>query len=255
MSVTVPPALVPSSSAATTPTSNGPPRTRAVTMDVQPTSPTQADPRPRRTTSISSKAPPVSRSGASSASAAPPPMVSRPVNRNSVYAVPEPASVPFPSPESKDNLQVPEPHTLKRSLSVSSAARKLVGRTRSGSPIPPTPPVETASIAQSTDASSIEKSPQKGARSLSRLAFSALLPKRGSNNAAAEAKAALAQAKAREVAEAKARAKAAVEDAKARAKAEAEEAKAARAAKVKEEKEAKKSSKRFGSISRRGGQS
>ncbi|GAB1524587.1 hypothetical protein RhiTH_007741 [Rhizoctonia solani] len=256
-SVTIPPAPVPSSSATTTPTSSGPPRTRAVTMDVQPTSPTHADPRPRRTTSISSKPPPVSRSGMSSAPTAPTPIVSRPMNRTSVHSGFEHPSndVPFPSPESKHSLQVPEPQPLKRSLSVSSAARKLVGRTRSGSPVPPTPPVETASIAQSTDASSIEKSPQKGTRSLSRLAFSALLPKRGSNNAAAEAKAALAQAKAREVAEAKARAKAAVEDAKARAKAEAEDAKAARAVKSKEEKEAKKSSKRFGSISRRGGQS
>ncbi|KAF8756125.1 hypothetical protein RHS01_04984 [Rhizoctonia solani] len=256
-SVTIPPAPVPSSSATTTPTSSGPPRTRAVTMDVQPTSPTHADPRPRRTTSISSKPPPVSRSGMSSAPTAPTPIVSRPMNRTSVHSGLEHPSndVPFPSPESKHSLQVPEPQPLKRSLSVSSAARKLVGRTRSGSPVPPTPPVETASIAQSTDASSIEKSPQKGTRSLSRLAFSALLPKRGSNNAAAEAKAALAQAKAREVAEAKARAKAAVEDAKARAKAEAEDAKAARAVKSKEEKEAKKSSKRFGSISRRGGQS
>ncbi|ELU40514.1 hypothetical protein AG1IA_05457 [Rhizoctonia solani AG-1 IA] len=253
-SVTIPPAPVPSSSATTTPTSSGPPRTRAVTMDVQPTSPTHADPRPRRTTSISSKPPPVSRSGMSSAPTAPTPIVSRPMNRTSVHSGFEHPSndVPFPSPESKHSLQVPEPQPLKRSLSVSSAARKLVGRTRSGSPVPPTPPVETASIAQSTDASSIEKSPQKGTRSLSRLAFSALLPKRGSNNAAAEAKAALAQAKAREVAEAKARAKAAVEDAKARAKAEAEDAKAARAVKSKEEKEAKKSSKRFGSISRRG---
>ncbi|KAH7320390.1 hypothetical protein B0J17DRAFT_685536 [Rhizoctonia solani] len=252
-SVTIPQCSTqPSPATTTTPTE---PRSRAVTMDVKSTSPTEAS-RPRRNTSISSKAPPVSRSGTAPAPAPAP--HSRYSNRTSVHAGTEQANngVPFPSPESKDSLQVPEtPSTLKRSLSVSSAARKLVGRTRAASPVPATPPVDTNSLAQSTDASSIERSPQKAPRSLSRLAFSALLPKRGANNAAAEAKAALAQAKAREVADAKARAKAAIEETKARAKAEAEEAKAARAAKAKEEKEAKKNSKRFGSISKRGGQS
>ncbi|CAE6476830.1 unnamed protein product [Rhizoctonia solani] len=256
-SVTVP--LAPAQySPATTTTPTTPTRIRAVTMDTMSISPTDSDPRPRRNTSISSKTPPVSRSGVPASSIPGPAVTSRSSNRNSVHAGTEQASndVPFPSPESKDSLQVPEtPRALKRSLSVSSAARKLVGRGRAASPTPATPPVDTNSLAHSTDASSIERSPQKGTRSLSRLAFSALLPKRGGNNAAAEAKVALAQAKAREVAEAKARAKAAAEEAKVRAKAEAEEAKAARAAKAKEEKEAKKNSKRFGSLSRRGGQS
>ncbi|CAE6483951.1 unnamed protein product [Rhizoctonia solani] len=254
-SVTVP--LAPAQySPSTTTTPTTPTRIRAVTMDIMSASPTESDPRPRRNTSISSKTPPVSRSGVPASSIPGPAVKSRSSNRNSVHAGTEQGSndVPFPSPESKDSLQVPDtPRALRRSLSVSSAARKLVGRGRAASPTPATPPVDTNSLAHSTDASSIERSPQKGTRSLSRLAFSALLPKRGGNNAAAEAKVALAQAKAREVAEAKARAKAAAEEAKARAKAEAEEAKAARAAKAKEEKEAKKNSKRFGSLSRRGG--
>lgn len=112
-----------------------------------------------------------------------------------------------------------------------SAARRLVNRARGASPVPPVP------SAADTDASSVEKQPAargvkeapRPARSLSRLAFAALLPKRNASGAA-EAKAALAQAKAREVAETKAKAKAAAEEAKLRAKVEAEEAKAARAA-------------------------
>jgi hypothetical protein len=99
--------------------------------------------------------------------------------------------------------------------------------------------------------SSVDKSHEKApkpVRSLSRLAFSALLPRRGAPSGAAEAKAALAQAKAREVAETKARAKIAAEEAKARAKAEAEEAKAARVAEKaakEKEKEPKKLARRF----------
>ncbi|KAJ1301780.1 hypothetical protein OPQ81_009009 [Rhizoctonia solani] len=236
-SVTIPPTLAQPSPATTTTPTASPIRTRAVTMDVKSTSPTEADPRARRTTSISSKTPPVPRSGipTSSAPSAPAFAKAHASNRTSAHVGTEQASndVPFPSPESKDSLQVPEtPRSLKRSLSVSSAARKLVSRARAPSPVPPTPPVDTHSLAQSTDASSIERSPQK-----------------------APPKAALAQAKAREVAEAKARAKTAAEEAKARAKAEAEEAKAARAAKVKEDKEAKKSSKGLGSLSKRGGRS
>lgn len=159
-------------------------------------------------------------------------------------------------------------------MSVGSAARRLVNRARGASPVPPVP----ASGPADTDTSSVEKQPvnenggavkeaPRPARSLSRLAFAALLPKRGAGaSGAAEAKAALAQAKAREVAEAKAKAKAAAEEAKLRAKVEAEEAKAARAAaKLKksrgtEEKKSQEGEKdeqprslgrRFGSISKK----
>ncbi|KAB5592441.1 Proteophosphoglycan 5 [Ceratobasidium theobromae] len=230
------------------------PRMRTTSIDTRESITEAPEPRPRRATSIS-KPSPLSRSSVA------PPVPAAATNWTPQVKVGRPSNdVPFPSPSNAvdSKLQVPTtPNLVKRSLSVGSAARKLVSRARGASPVPPTPQMDAASLAPSTaaistDASSMDKSPPKPVRSLSRLAFSALLPKR--NNAAAEAKVALAQAKARQVAEAKAKAKAAAEEAKARARAEAEEVKAARAAaKAKEEKEPKKLSKRFGSLSKRGG--
>ncbi|KAG8794145.1 hypothetical protein FRC12_000415 [Ceratobasidium sp. 428] len=234
--------------------STSPPRTRATSLD---TSPTKAHlgvegPRPRRTTSVNAKPPPLSRSSVTTATLAPPPppplVRARASSRTTSSVGHEDGAVPFPIPESasesEGGLKVPEtPHGPKRSLSVSSAARRLVNRARgANSPVPslPTDAVSTSSIDKVQEK---EKAPKSG-RSLSRLAFSALLPKKSSSSsAAAEAKAALAQAKAREVAEAKAKAKAAAEEAKARAKAEAAEKAAA--------KEPRRVIKRFGSISRK----
>ncbi|KAG8723946.1 hypothetical protein FRC09_001055 [Ceratobasidium sp. 395] len=234
--------------------STSPPRTRATSLD---TSPTKAHlgvegPRPRRTTSVNTKPPPLSRSSVTTATLAPPPppplVRARASSRTTSSVGHEDGAVPFPIPESasesEGGLKVPEtPHGPKRSLSVSSAARRLVNRARgANSPVPslPTDAVSTSSIDKVQEK---EKAPKSG-RSLSRLAFSALLPKKSSSSsAAAEAKAALAQAKAREVAEAKAKAKAAAEEAKARAKAEAAEKAAA--------KEPRRVIKRFGSISRK----
>ncbi|QRV97280.1 proteophosphoglycan 5 [Ceratobasidium sp. AG-Ba] len=237
-----------------------PPRTRATSLDTSPSKNQLGaeDARPRRVTSVSSKPPPLSRSSASTLAPppVPPPIRARASSRTTSTVSHEDGGVPFPIPESasesEGGLKVPStPKPIKRSLSVSSAARRLVGRARGASPVPsmPTPATDAVSLAPSTTASTMEKTPDqqekvpKSGRSLSRLAFSALLPKRNVNNAAAEAKAALAQAKAREVAEAKAKAKAAAEEAKARAKAESE-AKAAA-------KEPRRLARRFGSMSKK----
>ncbi|KAG8745510.1 hypothetical protein FRC10_007857 [Ceratobasidium sp. 414] len=249
------PLTAPAVSAVTfTSTTTSPPRTRATSLDTNPTnaSLTAEGSRPRRTTSVSTKPPPLSRSSVSTAALAPPPMLpairARVSYRTSSSVGHEDGAVPFPIPESasesEGGLKVPDNRGPKRSLSVSSAARRLISRTRGASPVPSMP---TDSVSIVTAASSVdkEKAPKSG-RSLSRLAFAALLPKRNANNGAAEAKAALAQAKAREVAEAKARAKAAAEEAKVRAKAEAEAKAAEKAAK-----EPRRIVRRIGSMSKK----
>ncbi|KAG8722438.1 hypothetical protein FRC08_002419 [Ceratobasidium sp. 394] len=249
------PLTAPVASAPTfTSTTTSPPRTRATSLD---TSPTQAHlaaegSRPRRTTSISTKPPPLSRSSVSGVTLAPPPMPpmvrARASSRTTSSIGHEDGAVPFPIPESasesEGGLKVPDSRGPKRSLSVSSAARRLVNRARGASPVP-SMPTDSVSIVTASSVQEKEKTPKSG-RSLSRLAFAALLPKRSANNGAAEAKAALAQAKAREVAEAKARAKAAAEEAKARAKAEVEAKAAEKAAK-----EPRRIVRRFGSMSKK----